>query len=155
MEEEKLSSREKQRLRMKKWRAENQDRIKAYQKQWKAENAEKVSEYNIAYQAEYRLKEDKQFETWVRSLRRNYRLTPDQFNSMWDNQDGRCAICEVEMKPRGRDLESACVDHNHSTGEVRALLCRRCNHGIGHLQDSPEVMRAALKYLEKYGSYGK
>ena len=52
-----------------------------------------------------------------------------------------CRICENK-----NDL---CIDHNHKTGEVRGLLCRTCNTGIGMLRNSPDLLRSAVAYLEK------
>jgi len=68
---------------------------------------------------------------------------------MKQEQGGRCAICMVHED----DLEHATfrnklvVDHNHRTGEVRGLLCSRCNIALGHLDDSPVKLRNALNYL--------
>ncbi|MBA7572888.1 hypothetical protein ES708_14675 [subsurface metagenome] len=63
---------------------------------------------------------------------------------LWESQDGKCAICgESFIK-----LFNTCVDHNHETGEVRGLLCRKCNVAIGFLNDDPELMEKAIKYLE-------
>lgn len=150
---EQQSAEEKQRLRTKEWRESNREHIKAYQKEWRAKNAQSVSAYQKTYHAEYRAAPDVQFDMWMRNLQRNYKLTPADFNRLWEHQSGRCAICSIELAPRGRKGKSACVDHNHHTGKVRALLCRHCNHGIGCLKDSPSVLRAAATYLEKYGNY--
>ena len=146
-----VEDREKKRARMKTWREANRDHIQAYQKQWRAKNAEAVSEYNKAYQAEYQGRPDVQFETWVRNLWKSYKLTAHQFNQMWEAQQGKCAICQCEMLPRGRDKAAACVDHNHDTGAVRALLCRGCNHGIGNLKEDPDVLKRAAEYLLTHG----
>jgi len=153
MTDEVLNRKEKQRERIKKWRTENAEHVKAYMKKWKAENAGHNSEYQKAYQAEYNLRNEVQFKNWVRNLKRNYQLTPDQFNEIWANQDGKCAICDVQLKPRGRSHDAAVVDHNHATGEVRGILCRACNHGIGNLKDDPKVLKAAAEYLIRNGNY--
>lgn len=147
------AKKEKQKEYMKQWRAANADKIKAYQKNWKAENAVSQAEYQKAYMADYQVKPEIQYKTWERNLRRNYRMTPDDFNKLWKDQDGKCAICQIDMQPRGRKLDAAAVDHNHATGEVRGLLCRACNHGIGCLKDSPDVLKAAAKYLIENGHY--
>jgi hypothetical protein len=147
------AAKEQKRLLMKAWRESNQERIKAYQKEWRAKNAELVKGYQKAYQAGYQRKPGVQHEKWVRNLRRNYQMTPEQFNELWATQNGKCGVCEVLMNPRGRDKDAACVDHNHATGEVRGLLCRGCNHGIGNLKDCPEVLEAAAQYLRSKGHY--
>lgn len=80
-----------------------------------------------------------------------YGLTADDFWDMVFAQDFRCAICTTEFVPEGK---RGVVDHNHATGEVRAVLCTSCNTGIGQLQDSPDVLRRAVAYLESWGYYG-
>lgn len=138
---------------MKQWRAANAEKVKAYQKNWRAENAVSQAEYQKAYHAEYRNRDDIRYQTWERNLKSSYRMTPNDFNQLWKDQDGKCAICQVEMLPRGRKSDAVCVDHNHETGEVRGLLCRACNHGIGCLKDSPKVLTAAAEYLIEKGHY--
>lgn len=77
-------------------------------------------------------------------LKLNYNITIDQFNEMYVEQGGACAIClEVGHK--------LVVDHNHKTGEVRRLLCAGCNHGIGRFKDDPELCMRAARYLEVHG----
>ena len=63
---------------------------------------------------------------------------------MHSDQDGRCAICGC-VENNGRDF---CVDHDHLTGKVRALLCDECNKGIGSLRDSATLLRQAAEYIE-------
>jgi len=143
----------KQAERMKKWREANKAHIQDYSKKWKEKNAEHVSEYAKAYMQVYKTVEDVKERINARRLIK-YNLTPSDFNEIWEAQNGECAICGVALKPRGRTKDSACVDHNHATGEVRGLLCRACNHGIGNLKDSPFVLESAAKYLTERGFYG-
>ena len=72
-----------------------------------------------------------------------YGLSKRQFFALLESQNGRCAICQREIAD-----SRVAVDHNHETGEVRGLLCPQCNSGIGLLQDSPAIIRAAAAYLE-------
>lgn len=76
-----------------------------------------------------------------RSRLRRYGLTPVQFREMYDQQGGKCAICQEAPE------SGLVVDHDHSTGRVRALLCVRCNAGIGQFRERPEIMVAAIAYL--------
>jgi hypothetical protein len=145
--------REKKRALKRAWDERNKERVAAYQKDWKAANKDHVAAYAKNYMTEYQAKSEVQFTNWVRALHRNYQLTPEGFNQLWDMQDGKCAICESLMQPRGRTKDAACVDHNHETNEIRGLLCRGCNHGIGNLKDSPRVLMNAAKYLESRGHY--
>ena len=86
-------------------------------------------------------------------LKKRYGLTLEEYQAMWDAQRGVCAICgAVETsKPFANGATSSLsVDHNHSTGEVRALLCNRCNRGLGMLGDNLVLLRSVVTYLEKY-----
>jgi hypothetical protein len=72
-------------------------------------------------------------------------VTPEQYDEMLSAQGGTCAICE-QVDHLGRRLA---VDHDHETGEVRGLLCGRCNTMLGQMNDDPELLRRAASYLER------
>jgi len=148
------ASKAKQRARMKAWRARNRDSVQAYQKAWREANKEEIKAYQSAYHLSYRKRDDVQTATRKRHLKNYYRMTEAQFNELWAQQDGKCGVCSVEMLPKGRHGHSVAIDHNHETGAVRGLLCRGCNNGIGCLQDSPEILKAAAQYLSERGHYG-
>lgn len=74
-----------------------------------------------------------------------YDLTLDDYKNMLNKQSHVCAICK--QKNGDKDLF---VDHDHITGEVRGLLCRQCNFGIGHFKDNPDLTSAATRYLMKF-----
>lgn len=77
-------------------------------------------------------------------LKRKYGITEEQYEDILEAQAGKCGICH--RKPKTRRLA---VDHNHKTGEVRGLLCSRCNHGLlGHAHDSIEMLERAIEYLK-------
>lgn len=78
-----------------------------------------------------------------RHIKRKYGLSGDQFNAMLTAQNGKCAICGAS--PNGKVLF---VDHCHSTGEVRGLLCHGCNSGLGYFRDSASIMALAITYLK-------
>jgi hypothetical protein len=73
-----------------------------------------------------------------------YGLEPADFDAMLENQAGLCAVCCKAMTP-GNDTN---IDHCHETGRIRGLLCRRCNSGLGHLQDSLLFVSGAAVYLQ-------
>lgn len=77
-------------------------------------------------------------------LLKQYGISYDQYLALLAQQNGVCAICQ--KTPIKRKLG---VDHDHRTGEVRGLLCGNCNTGIGHLQDSTEILEQAKNYLRK------
>lgn len=65
---------------------------------------------------------------------------------MFKAQGGVCAVCE---QPQLGDIKNLAVDHNHETGEVRGLLCNRCNPALAILDD-PAWLAAALAYVEAH-----
>lgn len=79
-----------------------------------------------------------------------YRLTLEDYGRRFLEQSGRCAICRREHSDLKRDRRLI-VDHDHATGAVRGLLCANCNSGIGLLQESVEVLQAAIQYVHDGG----
>jgi hypothetical protein len=89
----------------------------------------------------------KQARTWANI--NDYGLESQaEFDALLKAQNGVCAICKQPETQVNRINLS--VDHNHSTGKPRGLLCSVCNRGIGYLKDSVELVGAALDYLKKY-----
>lgn len=88
------------------------------------------------------------------SLKRCYGITVEQYDDLSLRQRGVCAICkQPETKPhRSRNLVSyyLSVDHDHVSGELRGLLCNKCNRAIGLFNDDVELMKTALAYLEGF-----
>ena len=79
-----------------------------------------------------------------------YGLENGQFEALLKAQGYQCAICTKDLtKPNTSFPDRACVDHNHTTGQVRGILCVACNTGIGHLQDNATLLRLAADYVEK------
>lgn len=77
-------------------------------------------------------------------LKKAYGITPDEYELMLDLQGFKCAICGT-TEPGGKGMFA--VDHNHETGDVRGLLCNRCNSGIGQLLEDVDILQAAINYL--------
>jgi len=111
---------------------------KAYNAIWRRENSEHVKESAVKkYSSEKRLESH---------YKKEYDITLSDYDRMYEQQDGKCAICggtETKTPKSGR----FCVDHNHSTGKVRGLLCASCNRGIGLLKDDPDIALRAHDYL--------
>lgn len=86
-----------------------------------------------------------------RILQSSYGLTEKQYDAMHKAQNGRCAICNnQETHTRHGHVVLLSVDHNHTTGATRKLLCSRCNRALGLLGDSIEVLEAAVAYLKTH-----
>ena len=73
-------------------------------------------------------------------LKARYGISRDTFEEMWERQGGLCAICLRELPSH--------VDHDHSTGQVRGLLCFRCNAGLGQFGDDTMTLAMAIGYLD-------
>lgn len=110
------------------WKRSNRDRVNASQRRRRIERGD-----------ELRLKER------AGHLRRKYGLRLRDFDTLLYAQLGMCAICR---KPAWRKLH---VDHDHSTKQVRGLLCEKCNKAIGLLDDEPRLARSAETYLRRTG----
>jgi hypothetical protein len=78
------------------------------------------------------------------SLKYGYGITLDDYNKMFEQQKGKCAICKRHQNDLTRTL---CVDHNHKTNQVRALLCVTCNTDVSVVENRLKEM---LTYLNKY-----
>lgn len=103
----------------------------------------------IAAGTERRLPTERETErSWVRRLRL-LGLTPADYTRMLAEQGGRCAICRTD-RPWLRGGRWA-VDHDHSTEQVRGLLCHRCNTALGLVGDSRDVLAAMIEYLRRWG----
>ena len=77
-----------------------------------------------------------------------YKLTLEDYDLMFEAQDGRCGLCErVESRTKNGAVMRLAVDHDHATGRVRGLLCSRCNTGLGQFQDDPDLLNKAAHYL--------
>lgn len=76
-----------------------------------------------------------------------YGITIDEYEELLAWQNYTCEICQRPHNPKGRRMF---VDHDHETGALRGLLCQNCNSVLGLAHDSPEVLRKAADYIEKY-----
>ena len=74
--------------------------------------------------------------------RRKYGIDSAEVDRLLTLQDGRCAICAEVIDP-------PCVDHCHTTGAIRGLLCSPCNLGLGSFRDDPDRLTAAANYLRR------
>ena len=84
-----------------------------------------------------------------RQLQYKYGITVEIYEQMLKDQGGCCAICkttENAVTGRGKDWNFS-VDHCHTTGKVRGLLCNSCNRGLGFLQDNADIVATAAAYL--------
>lgn len=87
-------------------------------------------------------------------LKHQYGLSIDDYEAMAASQNNLCALCQkpqtesTKRRKSSRRVRDLVVDHNHTTGEVRGLLCNRCNTGLWGVENK-EWLEKALNYLKK------
>jgi len=129
---------------------ENKESIKKQHKIYYEKNKEKTLQDSYKYR---RLKPEKRkLSNRKNHLKREYGLSWEEFTDLYNIQEGKCKICGcfIELQSGKNSKTSACVDHCHNTLEVRGLLCRPCNLGIGNLQDNVDILKKAIVYLESF-----
>ena len=88
----------------------------------------------------------------LRRLHQEFGIDEYIYLEMFDKQKGRCAICGKHQSVLARKLD---IDHNHATGQVRGLLCRHCNLGIGYFFENINIIQKSINYLRlKEGERG-
>ena len=90
-----------------------------------------------------------EFRKWKADLVRRYGITFEQYELMLAEQKGKCAVCDSEDANNARTSGRLFVDHCHTSGKVRGLLCSRCNHALGLFQDDIDRLRSAIEYLTR------
>jgi len=124
-----------------------------YTNNWKGRKTPTISSmcrgcHNEKHRKQYHaenVEERQKRKKWQRKghLFRKYGLTVKEFSAMILEQKNKCKICKCEM-------EDPQVDHNHSTGELRGLLCRPCNLSLGLLKEDPKVLYNMISYINDY-----
>jgi len=100
-----------------------------WQRNWRAKNPEKYKA--VAHK---------------NRLKKRYGMTPADYDQMFIEQDGKCIVCGIDQNELNHTL---CVDHNHKTGKVRQLVCKRCNLFIGIYETGFYGLSERIKfYLE-------
>ena len=126
---------------------------KQYYQQHKSQIKKKREEYYNANKVNCNVTSKEWYKKNV--VRQKYRrlwlrfgITKEQYDKMLYTQNYKCKICSMPFgKTKGT---RCCVDHNHSTGEVRALICSNCNVILGLSQDSSIILQLAAMYLDSY-----
>jgi hypothetical protein len=129
----------------------HREEIAAYNKEYRKMHGERLRaagrRYYQTHKEQNQLASKKYYAAHKREqkngiLKRTYGISMSDFEAMQESQSGKCAIC-------GSD-KTLVVDHNHTTGKIRALLCNQCNTAVGLLQESPDIARATAVYLEAH-----
>lgn len=126
------------------WKKNNPDKVKAQKSKWVSENKDKVKEHSKRVSTQSRRKH---------VVKLYYGLSWEEYENLYLTSQGACSICSKPLSLlKEEHKETAHVDHCHTTGKIRGILCRSCNRGIGYLNDSPERLHKAAEYLTKHGN---
>lgn len=155
---------EQKRLYMAEYYQRNKERLKAEQRErWHAnieKNKATAAKYRDANRERIREKSrqyhhDNRFTYWVKSLERKFGISYFDYQALSDQQGGVCAICKQPEKQRdyrtGKTRRLP-VDHDHTTGKVRGLLCHRCNLVVGLIEERPDIVDNIRAYLDTHRS---
>jgi len=119
---------------------------KECQARYRKEHAEELAEY---YKRHDKSRPDKGSRSRRSSqMKYYYGISLEDYEEMESNQGCKCAICG-KFNDTGKRLF---IDHNHSTGKVRALLCGKCNSMIGYAYENIATLKSAIQYLEKFNA---
>lgn len=123
--------------------------LQYYCKECRSESASKYAKDNREKTSKRKMDWAKNNPDRVESnrLSKLYGITTETYREILESQDFACAICAYVPSSGDKALH---VDHNHKTGNVRGLLCHRCNSALGFLRDSEEVCLSTLKYLRRH-----
>lgn len=113
-----------------KWREDNKEKYNAAAREWGQKNPEK---------------------RYYSEIKRRYGCTLEQYNALLVSQAGKCALCDTLHNPADKKGRLY-VDHCHTGGQIRALLCGSCNSGLRYFKDNPELLQKAIAYLKKHAA---
>ena len=110
----------------KKYNSTHKEQRKKYNKEYQKTHKEYLKQYFIKYK---------------------YGLSKTEYDNLLLSQNNRCAICKEPLD--SQNPHNVIIDHNHLTGKIRGILCRKCNLAIGQLRDNPEYAYNAFLYLKE------
>ncbi len=144
----------------KRYRKNNRESIKAGKLKYNQENSEKIREY----QREYRLKNKEKRKRYSKEhhaknpdarrsivYKKTYGITLENYNEMLAKQNNVCAVCkqpEVILHNITKKPKRLAIDHDHKTGQVRGLLCHRCNVFLGNYEELRDLIPQFEIYLQ-------
>ncbi|MFF6966038.1 endonuclease VII domain-containing protein [Streptomyces anthocyanicus] len=137
------------------WRSDNPEQNRSTDQAWREANKKKIAETRAAYRQANKDKLNEYNREWRKKnkdrvpgyyMKHTYGLSREEYAATLEKQGGVCAICKQECRVHAR----LSVDHCHRTNVIRGLLCQSCNTALGHLEDDPDRLRAAINYLTKH-----
>lgn len=136
------------------WRAQNPEQESATVAAWREANKEAIQVRSARYRKANKKRLQERDTEWRKAnpekmkgyyFKHKYGITWERYLEMLAAQGGKCAVCRHPCSTHGR----LSVDHCHTFGTVRGLLCQRCNSALGLMEDDPARLRAAADYLER------
>lgn len=117
-------------------------------KSWYVENKERHAATCASWYSKNKEKANKSGTDW--HYRNNYGISYEDFILLAGKQQNKCAICSTTLVFSGRGTNRAVMDHCHTTGNIRGVLCSSCNQGIGLLREDIDILKGSILYLENY-----
>jgi len=149
MKEWGISNRDKRNEIAKRYRVNNPDKAAESQKKWKSENKEHLDLYHKEYFSKEEKRDKRRIRNYINGLK-NYGLTLEEYESLVKEQNNQCKICSFKFKSFRECNKPQLIpqiDHCHTTGKVRGLLCTLCNISLGGFKDNINTLQNAIKYL--------
>lgn len=116
----------------KEWVVNNKERHKASCSSWYKNNKDKAKQRSTEWH----------YMTY-------YGISYSDFRSLAQDQDNKCKLCGIELSfSNHKKQNGAVLDHCHTTGKIRGVLCSGCNKGLGHFKDNIELFNKAILYLK-------
>lgn len=123
----------KHRARHKKWRDNNPEKLKAYVAKDRAKNMDRI-----------------RLQSRARAIEVKYGITIEKYFDMIEKQGGRCAICGSDKATTKHSKFNWRVDHCHTTGKVRKLLCHNCNVALGLVKEDTDTLKKMIDYINHH-----
>lgn len=131
---------------------ERRKKYNAYAVLWRSRNKDRVNEQRRElrkkYPERFRKQDRKKYaKNPISGKLRVHGITKAQYDGLFEKQGGCCAICGIHESLAG--IKKLAIDHCHTEGHVRGLLCARCNTGLGQFRDSKDLLAKAIEYLRR------
>jgi len=117
---------------------------KEYYDRYYQKNEAKKRQQAKTYRLQNREKYNEMAKRW--HFKTRYGLTLEDIDAILAAQNYKCKLCGEPLVETKR-----CIDHDHETGEIRGILCQKCNVGLGMFNDDSKKLKLAAKYLDKKG----
>lgn len=134
----------------KQWRADNPEKVKASQKRYAPKKREKYAENPEKYLEAQRKSHAKDPEKRRTTARKTlFGVTKEDFARMLSRQSGLCDVCGNEFS-HSKQRFAPSIDHCHTSGVIRGVLCGSCNSLLGHAKDNIDILERASDYLKQF-----